>query len=130
MKRKASVLLISLFLLFSLFQLGLAEQREAEPGGTVIIFHYDTAVVKVTGKEPDSFMEIRGQSVTYGVTLVKDAPSADAAVLFLEYLLDPEGGLAVLDSMGQPPFVPARVPTEGMKGMLPQSLKSLVEVKK
>ena len=91
---------------------------------------YDTSVVKVTGKEPDSFMEIRGQSVTYGITLVKDAPNTDAAVLFLEYLLDPEGGLAVLDSMGQPPFVPARVPTEEMRGMLPQNLKSLVEVKK
>ena len=91
---------------------------------------YDTAVVKVTGKEPDTFMEIRGQSVTYGVTLVKDAPNAGAALLFLEYLLDPKGGLAVLESMGQPPFIPARVPTEGMKGILPQSLKSLVEVKK
>jgi len=32
--------------------------------------------------------------------------------------------------MGQPPFVPARVPTEEMRGMLPQNLKSLVEVKK
>jgi molybdate/tungstate transport system substrate-binding protein len=91
---------------------------------------YDTAVVKVTGKEPDTFMEIRGQSVTYGVTLVKDAPNANGALLFLEYLLDPEGGLAVLEDMGQPPFIPARVPTEDMKETLPQSLKPLVEVKK
>jgi len=90
---------------------------------------YDTAVVTVTGKEPDTFMEIRGKSVTYGVTLVKGAPNPDAAVLFLEYLLDPEGGLKVLKEMGQPPFVPARVPSDEMKGILPDSLKALVEVK-
>ena len=90
---------------------------------------YDTAVVKVTGKEPDTYMDIRGKSVTYGVTLIKDAPNRDAAVMFLQYLLDPEGGLAVLKEMGQPPFVPARVPTEEMKGLLPGGLVSLVEVK-
>jgi molybdate/tungstate transport system substrate-binding protein len=90
---------------------------------------YDTAAVKVTGKDPDSFMEIRGKSVTYGVTMVKDAPNAAAAILFLEYLLDPEGGLTVLKELGQPPFVPVRVPTEQMKGMLPKSLAGLVEVK-
>jgi molybdate/tungstate transport system substrate-binding protein len=90
---------------------------------------YDTAVVKVTGKEPDTFMDIRGQSVTYGVTLVKDGPNPDAAVMFLQYLLDPKGGLAVLKEMGQPPFVPARVPSEEMKGTLPAKLQALVEVK-
>jgi molybdate/tungstate transport system substrate-binding protein len=90
---------------------------------------YDTAVVEVTGKEPDTFMEIRGQSVTYGVTLVNDAPNRDSAVLFLEYLLDPGGGLAVLKEMGQPPFIPARVPAEEMKDLLPQGLQPLVEVK-
>jgi len=89
---------------------------------------YDTAVVKVTGKEPDTFMEIRGQSVTYGITLVKSAPNPGAAELFLEYLLDPSGGLKVLEEMGQPPFIPARVPSEEMKGTLPDSLKALVEV--
>jgi len=90
---------------------------------------YDTAVVKVTGKEPDTFMDIRGKSVTYGVTLVKDAPNPDAAVLFLEYLLDPQGGLSVLEEMGQPPFIPARVPSDEMKDVLPGGLKALVEVK-
>jgi molybdate/tungstate transport system substrate-binding protein len=90
---------------------------------------YDTAVVMVTGKEPDTFMEIRGASVTYGITLVKNAPNPNAAVLFLEYLLDPDGGLRVLKEMGQPPFVPARVPSEKMKALLPTRLQALVEVK-
>jgi molybdate/tungstate transport system substrate-binding protein len=90
---------------------------------------YDKAVVKVTGKEPDTFMELRGASVTYGITIVKNAPNPDAAVLFMEYLLDPDGGLRVLKEMGQPPFVPARIPSEKMQLLLPARLKALVEVK-
>ncbi len=90
---------------------------------------YEKAVVKVTGKEPGTFMDIKGQSVTYGVTLIKDAPNREAAIAFLLYLLDPQGGLKVLKDMGQPPFIPARVPSEGMMTSLPGELKGLVEVK-
>ncbi|MFP4088076.1 MAG: tungstate ABC transporter substrate-binding protein WtpA [Desulfobacteraceae bacterium] len=96
-------------------------------------YEYDTfyarAVVRVTGKKPGTFMDIRGKSCTYGVTLIKAAPNRKAAVVFLTYLLDPEGGLKVLKDMGQPPFVPSRVPTAAMKNRLPKSLGSLVEVK-
>lgn len=90
---------------------------------------YETAVVKVTGKEPGTFMEIKGQSVTYGVTIIKDAPNQEAAIAFMQYLLDPQGGLKILKDMGQPPFIPARVPSKDMKNILPDSLKALVEVK-
>jgi molybdate/tungstate transport system substrate-binding protein len=90
---------------------------------------YATATVKVTGKEPDTWMEIKGKSVTYGVTMVKGAPNPNAAVLFLRYLLDADGGLAVLREMGQPPFIPARVPDTRMKEILPDELQRLVEVK-
>jgi len=90
---------------------------------------YSTAVVEVSGKEPGSTMEIRGQSVTYGVTMVKDAPNRKAAVAFLEYLLDPEGGLAVLEDMGQHPFVPARVPSEDTLSSVPDEIQGLLEVK-
>ena len=90
---------------------------------------YNTAVVEVTGKEPGTMMEIRGLSVTYGLTLIKDAPNRDAAVAFLAYLLDPEGGLAVLDDLGQPPFVPARVPDRNMLSTVPEELRGLLEVR-
>ncbi len=90
---------------------------------------YAEAVVRVTGKEPGTFMDIKGKSCTYGVTLIKDAPNREAAVAFLAYMLDPEGGLKVLKEMGQPPFVPCRVPTEAMKAKLPEELKDLAVVK-
>jgi molybdate/tungstate transport system substrate-binding protein len=87
------------------------------------------ATVKVTGKKPGTWMTRTGKSCTYGVTLVKDSPNPKGAVLFLEYLLSPENGLKILEEMGQPPFVPCRVPTEEVRGKLPEALKKLVEVK-
>lgn len=90
---------------------------------------YGSAVVEVTGKEPGTTMAIAGKSVTYGVTLVKEAPNRAAAEAFLTYLLDPEGGLAVLKEMGQPPFIPARIPSAESLQQVPEGLQSLVEVK-
>jgi molybdate/tungstate transport system substrate-binding protein len=90
---------------------------------------YEQAVVKVTGSKPGTFMEIKGESTTYGVTLIKNAPNREAAIAFLQYLLNPQGGLKVLKDMGQPPFIPCRVPTAKMKTSIPAELQHLVEVK-
>jgi molybdate/tungstate transport system substrate-binding protein len=91
---------------------------------------YSQAVVKVTGKEPGTFMNIKGTSCTYGVTLIKNAPNKEAAIAFLAYMLDPNGGLKVLKDLGQPPFVPCRVPTKEMKARLPEEFKGFVDVTK
>jgi molybdate/tungstate transport system substrate-binding protein len=90
---------------------------------------YAQAVVEVTGSEPGKTMEMVGQSVTYGVTLVKTAPNRSSAVAFLAYLLDSDGGLAVLKDQGQPPFIPARVPSRAMLAAIPVELQQLLEVK-
>jgi molybdate/tungstate transport system substrate-binding protein len=90
---------------------------------------YKQAQVKVTGKKPGEWITRTGQSVTYGITLVKDAPNAAGAIRFLEYLLSADGGLKVLKDMGQPPFIPCRVPTQAMKDALPGNLGKLVEVR-
>jgi molybdate/tungstate transport system substrate-binding protein len=90
---------------------------------------YEKAVVRVTGTKPGTYMNITGKSCTYGVTMIKSAPNREAAIAFLGYLLDPRGGLKTLKEMGQPPFVPCRVPTAQMKTSVPQQLQTLVEVK-
>ena len=90
---------------------------------------YKQATVKVTGKKPGTFLTMNGKSCTYGVALVKNAPNAEAATAFLQYMLDPQGGLKVLEEMGQTPFIPCRVPTAKMKAQLPEALQKLVEVK-
>jgi len=90
---------------------------------------YKQALVEVTGKKPGTHMIIKGKSCTYGVTMIKEAPNREAAMAFLEYMLDPKGGLKILKEMGQPPFIPCRVPTAEMKKALPEALQKLVEVK-
>jgi molybdate/tungstate transport system substrate-binding protein len=90
---------------------------------------YSTASVEVTGKKPGVMMTLKGKSVTYGITLIKNAPNKKGALAFLRYLLDPQGGLKILKEMGQPPFVPARVPSGDMKKKVPSELQGLIEVK-
>ncbi len=90
---------------------------------------YAQAEVKVTGKKPGTWITLNGNSVTYGVTLVKAAPNRAGALMFLQYLLDPQGGLKVLEEMGQPPFVPCRVPDAQARQRLDKPLQALVEVR-
>jgi molybdate/tungstate transport system substrate-binding protein len=91
--------------------------------------YYKQASVKVTGKKPGTWITRAGKSCTYGITLIKDAPDSAEAIRFLEFMLAPDGGLKVLENMGQPPFVPARVKSEQVKESLPGNLSTLVEVK-
>lgn len=91
---------------------------------------YMQAKVDVAGKTPGSTIQHVGKSITYGVTLLDKAPNKEAAEAFLRYLFDPQGGLAVLKAMGQPPFLPVWVPDQAMLQKLPASLQGLVEVQK
>ena len=90
---------------------------------------YTQAVVELTGKKPGTYIKKKGKSCTYGITLLKDAPNKEVGIIFLQYMLDPQGGLRVLQEMGQPPFIPCRVPTAEIKASLPLELQKLVEVK-
>jgi molybdate/tungstate transport system substrate-binding protein len=90
---------------------------------------YKQAEVKVTGKKPGTWKTLNGKSCTYGITMIKNSANPEAAEAFLHYLLSPEGGLKILEDMGQPPFVPARITSEAVKISLPASLQELVEVK-
>ena len=90
---------------------------------------YRQAVVEVTGKKPGTTIKKKGKSITYGITLIKDAPNGKAAIAFLRYMLDPLGGLRILQEMGQPAFIPSRVPTPGIRASLPVELQYLVEVR-
>jgi molybdate/tungstate transport system substrate-binding protein len=91
---------------------------------------YAKATVAVSGKKPGSKMTMKGKSITYGVTLLKDAPNRETAEAFLEFMLSEEGGLKILSELGQPPFIPVRVSSDQMKNKLPAQLQSLVTVRK
>lgn len=91
---------------------------------------YQQATVKVTGKQSGTWITKKGKSCTYGITMIKDAPNPEAGALFLQYLLDPQQGLQILKQMGQPPFIPCRVPTQDGFDKVPENLQLLVEVRK
>ena len=90
---------------------------------------YKQARVEVSGKKPGTKIAKFGKSCTYGITMVKNAPNPEAAEAFLAFLLSPDNGLATLKKMGQPPFIPARVPDENMANKLPKAISGLVEVR-
>jgi molybdate/tungstate transport system substrate-binding protein len=90
---------------------------------------YAAAKVNVTGKKAGTTIEKKGKSITYGVTKLKNAPHQEAADAFLLFMLSKDKGLTILDNMGQPPFIPARVPSAEMKAMLPSDLAAVVEVR-
>jgi ABC-type molybdate transport system substrate-binding protein len=90
---------------------------------------YHQAAVKVTGPKSGTWITRTGKSVTYSVTMIKDSANPDGALLFLQYMLTPDEGLAILKSLGQPPFVPCRVPNPADYQLLPAKLKTLVEVR-
>ncbi|MGA7827130.1 MAG: tungstate ABC transporter substrate-binding protein WtpA [Geobacteraceae bacterium] len=91
---------------------------------------YRLAKVRVTGEKPGSYINREGRFVAYGITLLKDAPNREAAVAFLNYLLDPQGGQKVLARFGQPPLDPPFVGSEEMLRTLPPSLRKRVTVRK
>jgi len=91
--------------------------------------YYHQASVKVTGKKSGTWLVRKGKSCTYGITLVKDCANPQGALLFLQYLLAADGGLEILKTMGQPPFVPCRVPSRQEFDLLPGELKKVVEVR-
>jgi molybdate/tungstate transport system substrate-binding protein len=90
---------------------------------------YKLAKVEVAGKKPGTVTTKTGKSCTYGITMIKNAPNPQAAKAFLAFLLSPDHGLKTLKEMGQPPFIPARVPDQEMAQKLPSAISGLVEVK-
>ena len=87
---------------------------------------YRQAEVRVSGKKPGELISLRGKSIAYGVTLLKQAPDRAAAELFLGYLLSPDGGLKVFEENGQVPLLPPVVPFEKMRDLMPEDLRFLV----
>ncbi len=91
---------------------------------------YKHAVVEISGNKPGTKIKKVCKAITYGATLLKKAPNRPAAIAFLSYLLDPEGGVRILKAMGQPPIVPAWVTSKAMKEKVPSAFRERVVVRK
>lgn len=69
--------------------------------------HYATVSVELSGTAPGLTLERHGEAMIYGVTIPKNAPNPKAALAFVDFLLDMEKGLAIMEKNGQPGVVPS-----------------------
>ncbi len=82
---------------------------------------YAMAVVKVTGKRPEEYIERRGAPMVYGLTIPKTCENRKLAEAWVKLALSP-AGRAVLERAGQPALAPALT---GQFDLLPENLKPL-----
>ncbi len=81
---------------------------------------------KVRGSRPEDSLIIQGEAIVYGITLLNQGQTKEAAWDFIEFLLDPEKGVRTLESAGQRALVPAIINTTHK---LPERIKPLVTIK-
>ncbi|MHC4425663.1 MAG: substrate-binding domain-containing protein [Planctomycetota bacterium] len=73
--------------------------------------HYGSASVRLTGKKPGTSITKVGGPIVYGVTIPKNAPNRELALVFLRFLLDVDKGGVILERNGQTPLVPSPTDT-------------------
>jgi molybdate/tungstate transport system substrate-binding protein len=71
---------------------------------------YNTAVVPINGKEPGQKVNMKGEPMIYGVTMLNAAPNKPAAMAFLQFMLAKENGIKILEKDGQPSVIPQKNP--------------------
>lgn len=87
--------------------------------------YYSTVSVETTGKMPGEKIREIGAPMIYGLTIPKSCKNEKLAVAFLEFFLNAEGGMAIMEASGQPSVVPApckyyeKVPEKLKKFALP-----------
>lgn len=86
--------------------------------------YYQQAVLKLTGKAEGSFVEVKGQPIIYGLTLVNNAPHRKEALEFLEFLLT--DGQEFMNTAGFIPINPPQVREDEML-FLPVELQHVVK---
>jgi len=68
---------------------------------------YKTASTEINGKTPGEKTTINGEPMVYGITLLKNAPNKKVATEFLKFMLSKDGGMAIMEKLGQPSMVPS-----------------------
>ncbi|HNZ41900.1 MAG TPA: extracellular solute-binding protein [Bacteroidales bacterium] len=87
--------------------------------------YYGTVSVETTGKKPGEKIRETGSPMIYGLTIPKSCENEELALAFLEFFLQADGGMAIMEASGQPSVVPAiceqfnKVPEKLKKFALP-----------
>ncbi len=81
---------------------------------------YGAVSAKVSGKKPGTTIRKVGAPMVYGITIPRNAPNRELAERFVAFVLHRDGGMRILEAMGQTSLVPSPTPTYDK---LPASLK-------
>lgn len=68
---------------------------------------YKKVSVDIAGSKPGTKLNIQAAPIVYGLTIPTVSQNSDVAKKFLKYIIDPEGGMRVLEKYGQKIIVPA-----------------------
>ncbi len=86
---------------------------------------YRLVSVEISGKKPGEKIVKRGAPMVYGITIPANSPSPELARRFVDFILDPEKGMKVMEEAGQPSMVPSPSETyEAIPAMLKKRAKS------
>jgi molybdate/tungstate transport system substrate-binding protein len=67
---------------------------------------YRQASVNIKGTTPGTTMEIKGEPISYAITMLNDSPNPGAARAFLHFLLDEDKGMKFLEEGGHNSLIP------------------------
>ena len=81
---------------------------------------YASVSVEISGPAPGTTLTQRGEPMVYGITIPRNAPNPTAALAFVQFLLDPDKGLEIMERNGQPSVVPS---VSATYEAIPESLK-------
>ncbi len=84
--------------------------------------YYSKATVEIAGKKPGETITKTGKPIVYGITIPKNAPHPELAILWVSFLLSSDG-MAIMEANGQPPIIPA---VTNDKSKLPDELGKYV----
>ena len=79
---------------------------------------YNTVSVSVRAGAPESTMKITGEYINYSATILENAPNAEAATDFMEFMLSPVG-MEIFRNSGQDLIIPF---STGQPGLIPEKL--------
>lgn len=81
---------------------------------------YASVSVEISGKKPGEKIVKRGAPMVYGITVPSNSPSPELALNFVDFILDPDRGMKIMEEAGQPSMIPS--PTETYEA-IPAQLK-------
>ncbi|NPA44122.1 MAG: tungstate ABC transporter substrate-binding protein WtpA [Chlorobi bacterium] len=86
--------------------------------------YYSTVKTEITGKKPGEMITKKGAPMVYGITIPKNAPNYNLAVKFVQFILEKDKGMKIMEEKGQPSLVPS---TSETYDKIPDTLKKFAK---